>query len=138
MRATDRIKRSISQSKGKVFVRADFTRFGSPAQITRSLKELEESGRIVKIGTGAWAKAKPSVISGKPIPVRPVDSLAPEVLAKLGVTVLPSQLTQTYNAGLTTQVPAGSVINTGRRRISRKIAFGKQRVRYENSRSRTA
>ena len=46
MRATDRIKRSIVQSKGEAFVRADFVRFGSPAQITRSLKALEELSLI--------------------------------------------------------------------------------------------
>lgn len=138
MRATDRIKRSIAQSKGEVFVRYDFLRFGSHAQISRSLKALEASGLVVKIGTGAWAKAKPSAISGKPIPVRPVDALAPEVLAKLGIKAQPSKRTQAYNAGATTQIPAGSVINTGSKRISRKIGFGKQQVRYENTRSRTA
>jgi hypothetical protein len=40
------------------------------------------------------------------------------------VKVYPSRRTAEYNAGQTTQIPAGVVINTGNRRISPKLGFG--------------
>jgi hypothetical protein len=92
-----------------------------------------ESGRLVKLGVGIYAKTKPSVLTGKAIPVRPVDVLAPIALQKLGVTVSPNRLGKAYNAGETTQIPAGTVINTGKRRISRRIGFGDRVVTYETA-----
>ena len=65
--------------------------------------------------------------------MRPVDVLAPIALKKLGVKDYPSKSTQEYNAGKTTQIPAGTVLNTGDRRIVRKIGFGKREVVYENN-----
>lgn len=129
----NRIKRSITQRGDDVFVRSEFARFGSPAQISRVLRHLVESGRLVKLGVGIYAKTKPSVLTGKAIPVRPVDVLAPIALQKLGVTVSPTQLGKAYNAGETTQIPAGTVINTGKRRISRRIGFGDRVVTYETA-----
>ncbi|MCE2048776.1 hypothetical protein, partial [Burkholderia pseudomallei] len=89
-----------------------------------------------KIGVGVYAKAKRSALSGKPIPVEPVEFLAPEALKKLGVKVYPSRRTAEYNAGQTTQIPAGVVINTGNRRISRKLGFGQKTIEYENNYNR--
>ena len=129
----DRIKRSITQRGDEVFVRNEFAKFGSPAQISRVLRELVATGRLVKLGVGIYAKAKPSVLTGKAIPVRPVDVLAPVALQKLGVTINQSRLGSAYNAGQTTQVPAGMVINTGKRRISRRIGFGERVVSYETT-----
>lgn len=121
----------------EVFIRADFAKFGSEAQVTRALRTLLNNGILVKLGVGLYAKAKKSALSGNPIPVKPIDVLAPLALAKLGVTVYASKATQEYNQGLTTQIPAGTVLNTGDRRIARKIGFGKRRVSYENNKQNT-
>lgn len=129
----NRIKRSITQRGDEVFVRAEFARFGSPAQISRVLRQLVESGRLVKLGVGIYAKTKTSVLTGKAIPVKPVDVLAPIALQKLGVMVNQSRLNKAYNAGASTQVPAGTVINTGKRRINRRIGFGDRVVTYETT-----
>lgn len=127
-----RIKISISKRKDDVFLKRDFSAMGSEAQLTRALRQLVASGFIVRFGIGVYAKAKKSALTGKPIPVRPVAVLAPDALKKMGVEVFPSKLVQDYNAGRTTQLPANEVVNTGHRRISRKLAFGQQRIRYEN------
>jgi hypothetical protein len=82
---------------------------------------------------GVYAKAKKSVLSGNPIPVRPLGVLAPQALKKMGVELFVSPAVVEYNAGRTTQIPAGNVINTGERRITRKLAFGQQRVTYETN-----
>lgn len=87
-----RIRRAVALRKDDVFIRAEFARFGSPAQVSRSLRQLIDAGQLVRLGLGIYAKAKPSALSGKPIPVRPVDVLIPLALKKLGVRVTPSLL----------------------------------------------
>jgi hypothetical protein len=52
-------------------------------------------------------------------------------LTRLGVELRESTRIRDYNAGLTTQVPTGIVVNTGRRRITRKIGFNGKFVEYE-------
>lgn len=133
MNIVDRIKRSVANRDDGVFLRVEFERFGSPAQVGRGLTQLTSEGTLIRLGVGVYAKAKPSVLTGKPIPVRPLEVLAPEVLKKLGITVMPSRLTQDYNAGRSTQVPSGIVLNTGKRRIARKLSFNGKAVQYEHA-----
>jgi hypothetical protein len=133
----DRLKIAIAKRMSDVFLRTEFARLGSQAQIGRALRKLLESGVIVKLGVGVYAKAKRSVLSGAAIPVQPVEVLAEEALTRMGVKVYPSRQVELYNAGKTTQLPAGTVINTGNRRIVRKLGFGKKTVQYENNLART-
>lgn len=128
-----RIKRAVTLRKDDVFIRAEFACFGSPAQVSRSLSQLVASGQLVKLGLGIYAKAKPSALSGNPIPVRPIDVLIPIALKKLGVKTKPAKAARAYNEGATTQIPAGLVVNIGHRRISRKLGFGSRFVTYENA-----
>lgn len=137
MTLSERMKRSIARRRDDVFVRSEFAKLGSEAQVSRALKELVASGVIVKLGVGVYAKAKRSVLSGAAIPVRPVDVLAPIALMKLKVKLYPSKSARKYNSGETTQIPAGNVLNTGNKRVSRKLGFGKQTIVYENNRSVT-
>lgn len=133
MNIVDRIKRSVANRDDGVFLRVEFERFGSPAQVGRALTQLTNEGALIRLGVGVYAKAKPSVLTGKPIPARPLEVLAPEVLRKLGITVMPSRLTQDYNAGRSTQLPSGIVLNTGKRRIARKLSFNGKAVQYEHA-----
>lgn len=77
-----------------MFLCSEFDQFGSPAQVGRALRQLTDGGTLIRLGVGVYAKAKPSVLTGKPIPVRPLEVLAPQVLSKLGIEVLPSRLVQ--------------------------------------------
>jgi Family of unknown function (DUF6088) len=133
MNILERIKRSVANQSDGVFLRAEFERFGSPAQVGRALRQLTSEGTLVRLGLGVYAKAKPSVLTGQPIPARPLEVLAPEALKKLGIAVTPSRLTQEYNAGRSTQVPSGIVLNTGKRRVARKLSFNAQAVQYERA-----
>lgn len=133
MNIVDRIQRSVANRNADVFVRADFMSFGSQAQVGRALNELQSKGTLVKLGVGVYAKAKPSVLSGKPIPIKPLEVLAPEVLRKLGVQVGESRQTREYNSGRSTQIPAGVVFNVGKRRIQRKLGFNGKLVEYERA-----
>ncbi len=133
MNILNRIKRSVANREADVFLRADFEDFGSQAQIGRALTELQSMGALVKLGVGVYAKAKPSVLSGKPIPIKPLEVLAPEVLKKFGVQVGESRQTREYNSGGSTQIPAGIVFNIGKRRIQRKLGFNGKLVQYERA-----
>lgn len=133
MNIIDRMKRSVANRDDGVFLRGEFDHFGSQAQVGRALTQLTNEGALVRLGVGVYAKAKPSVLTGKPIPARPLEVLAPEVLKKLGITVTPSRLTQDYNAGRSTQLPSGIVLNTGKRRIARKLSFNGKAVQYEHA-----
>lgn len=128
----ERLKRAIALRKDDVFLRSEFFRFGSPAQLSRALRQLIDEGILVRLGVGVFAKAKISVLTGTPIPVRPLEVLAPLVLQKLGVNVEASRAVREYNSGATQQLAAGIVLDTGRRRITRKLGFGKQTVVYES------
>lgn len=133
MNIVDRIKRSVANQGADVFVRADFIPFGSPAQVSRALTELQSKGTLVKLGVGVYAKAKPSVLSGKPIPIKPLEVLAPEALRKLGIQVAESRQTREYNAGSSTQIPTGVVLGIGKQRIQRKLGFNGTFVEYERA-----
>ena len=134
----DRMVRSIALRKGEVVVRADFEAMGSPSQISRALKELIEAGKIVRLGYGVYAKARPSVLSGKPVPRVSLAELAQEALEKLGVPVQLGRAQTDYAEGKTTQIPVRTTFNTGQHRISRKITVGISTVRYENNYSARA
>lgn len=128
----ERLKRSIALRKDDVFLRSEFSDFGSPAQVSRALRHLVANGVLVKLGVGVFAKAKASVLTGKPIPVRPLEVLAPLVLQKLGVKITAGRAVREYYASDSLQLPAGIVFDTGSRRINRKLGFGGRYVVYEN------
>lgn len=134
----DRMVRSIALRKGEVVLRTDFEAMGSPSQITRAIKELTKTGRIVRLGYGVYAKARPSVLSGKPVPRVSLEELAQEALEKLGVPAQLGRAQADYAEGKTTQIPVRTTFNTGQRRISRKITVGISTVRYENNYSARA
>jgi len=134
----DKLKSLLRQQTTDVFLASDFTMLGSRTQRGRALRELVTEGILVKLSTGLYARTKPSILTGNPIPVRPLEVLAPQALERLGVMTFPSKSVAAYNAGHTSQLPANVIINTGNRRITRKLGFGKQRVQYENNRKRAS
>ena len=134
----ERMVRSIALRKGEVILRTDFESIGSASQISRALKELIRAGKIIRLGYGVYAKARPSILSGKPVARVSLEELAQEALQKLGVPVQLGRAQAAYAAGKTTQIPVRTTFNTGQRRISRKITVGISTVRYENNYSARA
>lgn len=106
----DRIERKISRSKRNVFLRKDFKEFGSYDAVGRALKKNTESGRLIQISKGVYAKAEYSTLTGKPAPLIGIRALATEALELLDYKVFPSSHEKNYNAGKTTQVPTGRVL----------------------------
>lgn len=132
MKDNSRIARSVAVTRSPVVLRTDLSKLGySSTSLSLALRALIDEGVLVRIGVGVYAKAKPSVLSGKPIPVEPLEVLAPIALRKLGVKVQPARRYRDYNAGRTSQVPVGVVVNVGRQRVTRKIGFNGKFVEYE-------
>lgn len=128
----DKMVRSITLRKGEVVLRADFESMGSQSQVSRALRELIKDGKIVRLGYGVYAKARPSSLSGKPVPRVPLEELAEEALQKLGVKPRLGAAQAAYAEGRTTQIPYKTTFNTGQRRMSRRLTVGKRTVNYEN------
>lgn len=132
MKVEKRIRRFIARTRSPVVLRSDLQKLsGSASQLSVVLKALIDQGLLVRIGVGVYAKAKPSVLSGMPIPVEPLEVLAPIALRKLGVKVQPARRYRDYNAGRSNQVPVGVVVNVGNRRVTRRIGFNGKFVQYE-------
>lgn len=134
----ERMVRSIALRKGEIIMRADFDAMGSASQITRALKSLIDSGKIIRLGYGVYAKARPSLLSGRPVARVSLAELAEETLRKLGVQAELGRAQAAYAAGKTTQIPMRTTFNTGKQRITRKITVGISTVRYENNYSARA
>jgi len=130
------MQRSIAARNGEVVLRRDLARFGSSAQISRALGQLVREGKLVRIGTGVYAKAAPGPMSGIPMARQPLGALAAETFDRLGITWQLGAAQRRYNSGVTTQVPWRTTFDTGKRRISRRLQIGKRVVEYENDLTR--
>jgi hypothetical protein len=126
----DRINKSIKASKANVFIRADFKKFGGYDQVGRALKEVIETGNLVKMGYGVYSKTEKSALSGKPIPVATITEAGLVVMNKLGVKADVGYFARLYRDGKTTQIPMKEVIAVSKP-ITRKIYFGKRVLEYE-------
>jgi len=129
----DRILASLRASKSKVFLREEFNRFGNYRQVCRVVKELLAEGRLVRVGYGTYAKARPSTISGKPVPEDSLVNIGIEAMKKLGINVNPGKDMQALMSGASTQVPMSPIVNIGNARVCRKLSLGNRSLVYEKN-----
>ena len=127
----DRVLKRIDRKRGDVFLRADFEDLGGYDQVGRVLRKIVREGGLVRVGQGLYARARPSMTSGGPVPVGGLSALK-EALRRVGVETLPSRLEQEYNTGRTTQVPTGRVVAVTRR-VRRKIGYGGFSLSFERA-----
>ena len=134
-----RIARSLGISKKKtVFLRPDFESFGTSTRVTRALQELITEGRIIRVGRGIYVKARPSSVTGNPVPVEPLETVAHKALAALGVEVQLGSAARAYVGGFTQDVPMNIAVDVGSSRVSRRIEFGGREVKLERTRRQAA
>jgi len=126
-----RIRNKIRKSRRMVFLRDDFAALGGYDQVGRVLRQLEAQGRLVRIGKGLYAKARPNRVTGKPMIAAPggFDQAAKEALNRLGVQWEPASAEKAYQAG-GTQIPARVVVKV-KGPFNRQIAYGKYRLGIE-------
>ncbi|OLS62012.1 DUF6088 family protein [Pseudomonas putida] len=138
MKLEDRMVRSITQRAGLVVLRSDFASMASDSQIGRVLARFVAEGRLVRVSKGAFAKTRINKFTGLPTPAGTLEMIAAELFSKLNICVEPSSLVAEYNSGKSTQIPMGATINTGRRRISRKVKVGNSTLAYEKNSRRAS
>lgn len=127
---SEKIEARIARRKGDVFLRADFADLGGYGQVGRGLAQLMHAGRLLRIGQGLYARAEPSILDGRPVPVKGIGQLMSEALGRLGVRTGPTQIERAYNEGRTTQVPTGRLIGVDRR-VRRKLGYNGVTVSFE-------
>ena len=129
----DRVIAKIKRSSSSVFLRKEFDRLGDYRQVSRAINEVAASGILVKVGFGLYAKARPSTISGKPVPTAPLLNIGLEAMQKIGVKADVGKDAVALREGRSTQIPMLPIINIGKARVSRRIAVGSRQVVYEKS-----
>ena len=122
----------LDRKRRDVFLRADFEDLGGYDQVGRVLGQLVEKGRLLKIGSGLYARARQSALDGSSTPVKGLRALADEALRRLGVETAPTRLERAYGAGQTTQVPSGRRIAVNKR-VRRTIGFNGAVMSFERA-----
>ena len=129
---TQRIEERIDRKKGDVFMREDFRDLGGYREVGRSLRELTQSGKLLRIGQGLYSRASTSPFDGRVIPVKSLYRLTQEAFARLGIETRPIKAQQDYNEGRSTQMPVGRVIGVTRR-VRRKVSANGATMGYERA-----
>jgi hypothetical protein len=127
----DRLLKRIERKRGDVFLRADFGDLGGYDQVGRALRKIVREGLLIRVGQGLYARARPSVTTGEPVPVRGLATLN-EALDRVGIKTVPTRLDRAYKAGETTQVPTGRVVGVTRR-VRRRLGYGGINLSFERA-----
>ena len=125
MKLADRMRQSIRRRSGHVVLRAELAPLGSASQVSEALKTLQRDGELLRLGAGVYAKARRDESTRLVTPVVDVETLVREVAHKLKA--------QVADGG-----DGSVVLDTGDRRLSRKLALGHGAVQYVNNRNRRA
>jgi hypothetical protein len=129
------VSKRIDRKRGDVFLRADFSDLGGYDQVGRVLLQFVRQGKLLKIGSGLYTRARPSTLDGTPTPVKGLRALADEALRRLGVQTAPPRLERSHSAGTTVQIPAGRRIAVAKR-VRRKIGYNGVTISFEPARPR--
>ncbi len=119
-----RIESKIRRSSRDVFLRTDFERLADYDQVGRALRGLVANGKLLKVGYGLYAKARPNRLNGEPMLAAGggFSAVAEEALKRLKVDWEQSSAVKAYQTG-STQVPANAEVLV-RQRFNRKIGTG--------------
>ncbi|AJK47364.1 hypothetical protein [Burkholderia plantarii] len=127
MKLKDRMRLSIRRRAGQVVLRTELGALGSASQVSHALKMLQDEGELIRLGAGVYAKAGRDPKTGTVQPLADVETLAREVADKLNLSV--------GSEGVIS--PDGDLmLETGRRRVSRKLVLNGHEVAYVNDRVR--
>lgn len=131
----ERLKRILAKSPEAVFVRAEFSELGDYRLVGKALRSAIKNGLICRVGYGVYVKARPSVLTGAPVPEKTLVEIAFLALGKLGVRARLGKAAKEYAEGKTTQMPMATVLNVGKSRVRRHLSVGMQTVRYEREKA---
>ena len=126
-----KIYKKVQRSADIAFVLSDFYTYSTDKdQILRALRRLVADKVLIRIGKGAYAKAKLSLLTNDYVPEGGIIKTGRQALQKLGIKIFPTQAEKDYNNSISTQVPTGRVIGVNKR-VSRIISFNGINLIYE-------
>ncbi len=128
----EKVARRVAKKRANVFLTRDFADLGERTQVQRALRRLVNEGRLVRLGYGVYARARPNTFTGEPVPDVPggFDAAAKEVLDRLGVEFERSQAEIDLIEGRTLQIPSTSAVRV-RGRFARRLSFGRMEMRLD-------
>lgn len=102
----DQVRERIdTATPGAVFIPSDFFDIAEAVKINVCLNRLKESGELIFIMRGIYAKPRYSALLQKNVPPRS-DDIAKAIARNYGWTIIPCGDTALNTLGLSTQVPA--------------------------------
>lgn len=113
-----------------IYLTSDFSYLGTRYQIRKEINRLIESGELIRISKGVYARGIKSKLTGEIIPELPLPMLARAALKRLGIQTAPSMLEASCNSGTTTQVPTGRLIGITKP-SKRKITWDGVTIKFE-------
>lgn len=122
MKLASKLLVSLGKRSGHVIMRHELSRLASPSHLSAGLAQLMDEGRLVRLGEGLYAKARPDQNGRAQLLVEVVD-LAREVFAKLGIQI----------QAVKQEVDCGRPVlwvDVGNRRVGRKLEIAGTVVRY--------
>lgn len=122
----------LKKIRGSVVLREDFNDLGSYRQISRAINKLIQDKKLVKIGTGIYAKSYLSKYSDTPLIKNGVDSTLRAALKRLGIAFEPGSAEKEYNEGKTTQVPVRNIVRL-KSRCRRRIGYKNSELVFEKN-----
>lgn len=121
----------IAQRDGCVVLRSDLRALcTSESQLSRMLNKLIERKAIERVSQGAFVKTRINKFTGDFTPAATLEVVAKELFERLNIKIAPPTEVESYNAGLSTQVPAGRRVVVQGRKITREITVAGQTIRY--------
>lgn len=127
-----RIASRVDRSRRDVFLTRDFAQLSGEDQVIRALRKLVGERKLLRLGKGVYAKARPSNLSGRAVLANPAGFLpvAQQALERLGVEWEPTQAQRDFAANRTTQIPVNPVVKI-KGRFARKLRYGSNELVVE-------
>lgn len=128
MKLESKLQISISKRPGNVILRREISNLGSPSQLSEALNRLMADGKLVRLGSGVFAKAhrcEDGAIEPDATPL----TLAREVFDKLGVDVVVREVGRVGDAPML-------ILDAGSRRVQRKLHLKGSTIAYPGKQER--
>lgn len=127
-----RVALRVRKSNRDVFLPRDFGDISGEDQVIRALRALVEDRKLLRLGKGVYAKARPSSLSDKAVLANPGGFLAvaKQALERLGVEAELTAAQRAFSENRSTQMPVNPVLKV-KGRFSRKLRYGKSELIIE-------
>jgi len=122
MNLDSKLLMSLKKRSGNVVLRRELAGLGSASHLSAALQHLVADGRLIRLGTGVYAKTGLN-LEGNARSAVGSEVLLREALGKLGVEVLDVTIQQENGRSV-------CLVNTGTSRISRKLGWDNITVQY--------